>query len=131
MWYVRSLWPASAENVADMDADTGLDRSCMLLHVHDSRRRRWQASRNAQVPGRVPSGFEGQFHGLASGADPQLPLRADTASDCESHDSIQLDSELTATQPFVSTIGIAWTAYLSMANSVSEELIVPSNENSP
>lgn len=33
--------------------------------------------------------------------------------------------------PFVSTIGIAWTAYLSMSNSSDEPLVVPSNESSP
>ncbi len=51
-------------------------RYCMLLHRHD-RCRGWRSQGGPeQAPGYVRPHTEGQLHGLASGADYQLPLDA-------------------------------------------------------
>lgn len=45
-------------------------RSCMFLYFYDSRRRRWTAGCDSEVPRRLCSSSEGELHGLASCAAP-------------------------------------------------------------
>jgi hypothetical protein len=48
----------------------------LLLHSHDRRRRRRQTRCAEQTTGHVCPDYESQLHGLASGADHQLPVYA-------------------------------------------------------
>lgn len=64
---------------------------------------------------------------MASGADAQLPSNTDSIPDREcTYFTNRRRSMLTLSQPFVSTIGIFWTAYLSMTNSAEDETILDS-----
>lgn len=98
-------------------------RSRGFLHVHDSGGGWWQKSSDAQVPGRLPAFSEGQLHRMAVGSSAELPDHSHSVPDCELLSYCHIDGhQLTSQQPFVSTIGIFWTAYLSM-NNASEEVI--------
>lgn len=50
-----------------------LDRSGLLLYIHDNCRRRGQEGIDTEVPRCVPADSQGQLRAVAGGADPQLP----------------------------------------------------------
>ncbi len=57
------------------------DRPGMLLHIHDSRRRRREACCGPEVSGRILARVEGQLHDLAGGADPKLSSHTHSVPD--------------------------------------------------
>jgi len=68
------------------------DWSCVFLHVHDDRRRRWEASCDQEISGSICSSFEGELPRLASRADAQLSNHSSTVSDSfRFHDWYRLD----------------------------------------
>lgn len=103
----------------------------MFLLIHDLCRGRKPKIVSSQVAGRVPANVEGQLCPVARGTNPQLPGGADSVSDCTSHclpavAGLVVSPRLTSLvgQPFVSTVGIAWTAYLSLTNSAEDEEVM-------
>lgn len=67
-------------------------RSGMLLHLHDSSRRRGTPGRSKEVHARLRADVAGELHPLASGADHQLQADADTVPDpVREHDRNCLD----------------------------------------
>ena len=94
-------------------------RNRMFLHC-DDRCRRWRTtSSNPQTPRYVPANSQGQLHGLAVSSDHQFPTNANTIPTGKLLQCIRL-LVLTSIQPFVSTVGIAWIAYLSLSNAAEE-----------
>ncbi len=62
----------------------------MLLHIHDGRRRRWEACDSSKIPGRVPASAKGQFHDLAGCPDAELSSHSHPIPDRESLSSDSL-----------------------------------------
>ena len=56
-------------------------RSGSILHLHDCRRRRRQASCDAQVPRRLSACTQSQLHSLAVGTDAELQSHPDSIPD--------------------------------------------------
>ena len=97
-------------------------RAGYILHLYDRSRRWGSTSGRKEVPGRLCARSQGQLLSLARGADAQLQSYSHSIPDCKkllSWRRLLYDTNM-ATQPFVSTIGIAWTAYLSLTNSSDE-----------
>lgn len=93
----------------------------LLLHLHDDRRGRREESVDTKIPGCVSADSQGQLRVVASCPDPQLPGRSHPIPDRKPSCSFfVLFYMLTLDQPFVSSVGIAWTAYLSLTNSAEE-----------
>lgn len=56
----------------------------MLFHIHDGRRRGWEACYRSEVSRRLPARPEGQLYDLASCTDVEFPGHTHSISDCES-----------------------------------------------
>ena len=102
---------------------THVIRTCVFFHFHDSCGRRREKSSCAQVPRRLSACTESQFHALACYSVLELQRGSFTVSDSK-YGLLAQNVLLTRLQPFVSTVGIFWTAYLSVTNSSDEPLDV-------
>ena len=60
------------------------NRSCLLLHIHDSRRRRRPKSGIPKIPGRLPPCPQSKLDALACSTNSQLQSRSSTIPDCKS-----------------------------------------------
>lgn len=124
---VRSFWYelSPKEEESSFLLANIITRSGVLLLLHDGCRGRRKESLDAQVPGRLSANPQGQLCPLARCSDSELPCRTYPVPDCEYYCDKTLVHCYTDIsfffQPFVSSVGIAWTAYLSLTNSSEEE----------